>query len=208
MRFTSLRLTAGRGVLCLPLLALCVACWHGAPPAASASPPAIDPLRPFTGEERDRIERVQGIVAAAADQHGVSAMWINGVIWVESKFKRRARGRRGPRGLMQIMPRTGRSIARTLGRRYRPLSADFNIHAGAYYLSKMFARFPGDPVWGLAAYNHGPGIVRRWQRDATPPSARSQRYAARVKQAAHAIARMFRPRLGQERLSSSPASSK
>lgn len=172
----------------LPALVLWAACAHAAPPTAAAAASELGPLRPFTAAERERIERVQPIVQRAAEAHALSVELINGVIWVESKFERRARGRRGPRGLMQIMPRTGRAIARKLHRRYRPASADFNIHAGAYYLASMIARFGGDVAWGLAAYNHGPGVVKGWRESGRSLSDSSRGYAARVARAGRAIA--------------------
>lgn len=169
-------------------------CAHAAPPAAASpradasAPPA---LRDFSGEELRRIRRLQPIVRRAARKHGVPWPLVDGVIWVESKFQTRARGKRGPRGLMQLMPRTGRAIARELGRRYRPRSADFNVHAGTYYLSTMLRRFDGDRTLALCAYHRGPGAVQRWLASESPMPGRSRRYVDRVLAAAKA----FRARL-------------
>ena len=81
---------------------------------------------------------------------------------------------------MQLMPRTARAVARALGRRYEPYSADFNIDAGTSYLSSMIAQFDGDVALGLAAYNTGPGRVRSARAASEPLSAQTQRYVRHV----------------------------
>lgn len=179
-----------------PLAVWLLCCQAGAPPAVAAPARTEGPHR-FSVEELRRIQRVQSAVAAASERHGVPVALINGVIWVESRFKPRARGRRGPRGLMQLMPRTGKAVARKLRRRYRPNDVDFNIDAGTYYLSSMLARFGGDRAWGLAAYNHGPGTVNGWRRAGSPLPDASLRYAARVQRAGRAIGQRLAPSSGQ-----------
>ncbi len=148
--------------------------------------PAIE-LRAFSEAELERIQRVQTIVREAAMEHGVPPNLVNGIIWVESKFLPAARGKRGPRGLMQIMPRTGREIARALERRYDPHDPDFNIHAGTYYFARMMERFDNDPTLALAAYNIGPAVVRRWLAATEPFGEATNRYIERVLAAAHAF---------------------
>jgi soluble lytic murein transglycosylase-like protein len=159
----------------------------GAPPA-SREEPAIR-LRPFSEEELDRIERVQPIVREAALEHGVPPAVVNGIIWVESKFLPDARGKRGPRGLMQIMPRTGREVARQLGRTYRPYDPEFNIHAGTYYFARMMRRFKNDHALALAAYNIGPAVVDEWLAANEPFAEATGRYVDKVLAAADAFRR-------------------
>jgi soluble lytic murein transglycosylase-like protein len=119
---------------------------------------------------------VQSIVRAAAREHGLPPDIVNGIIWVESRFDARARGRKGPRGLMQLMPRTGRELARQLGRDYEPFDPEFNIHAGSYYFARMVRRYDGNVRLALAAYNIGPAVVDRWLRDAEPLPGHSRAY--------------------------------
>ena len=137
-------------------------------------------LPAFSAGELERIERVQPIVHAAAHQHGLPADIVNGIIWVESKFVPRALSRKGPRGLMQLMPRTGRELASVLGRDYEPYDPDFNIHAGSYYFARMVQRFDGNLRLALAAYNIGPAVVDRWLRDAQPLPDHSRAYVDNV----------------------------
>ncbi len=72
----------------------------------------------------------------------------------------------GARGLTQIMPPTGRWIARRVGHRSFRLShlldPETNVHFGVYYLSQQIEDFDGDLLRALAAYNGGPNNVKRW----------------------------------------------
>ncbi len=72
----------------------------------------------------------------------------------------------GARGLTQIMPPTGRWIARRVGHRGFHLShlldPGTNVHFGVYYLSRQLDDFDGDLLRALAAYNGGPDNVKRW----------------------------------------------
>jgi soluble lytic murein transglycosylase-like protein len=144
--------------------------------------PAYRPSEPppmlgaFSSQDLSRIDRVQSIVRAAAREHGLPPDIVNGIIWVESRFDARARGRKGPRGLMQLMPRTGRELARQLGRDYEPFDPEFNIHAGSYYFARMVRRYDGNVRLALAAYNIGPAVVDRWLRDAEPLPGHSRAY--------------------------------
>lgn len=173
--------------------------WRGERSAVARPLPARAPVQPvepagplrelraFTEDEVARIRRVQRIVDAAARVRDLPADLVNGIIWVESKFNPRARGRKGPRGLMQLMPRTGRELARQLKRRYVPLDPDFNIHAGTYYFSRMVSRYEGNLTLALAAYNIGPGVVDAWVRDGLPLTDTSRRYVENVFTAARAF---------------------
>jgi soluble lytic murein transglycosylase-like protein len=154
-----------------------------------SEPPPM--LRPFSDGELHRIDRVQSIVHAAARDHGLPPDIVNGIIWVESRFVPTALGKKGPRGLMQIMPRTGRELARELGRSYAPYDPDFNIHAGSLYFARMVRRFDGNLRLALAAYNIGPAVVDRWMRDAEPLPGHSNAYVDDV----FTAARTFRDRL-------------
>ena len=73
---------------------------------------------------------------------------------------------------MQIMPRTAafitgdRQLAWRKGRD-RLLKADLNLAIGQKYLSMLMSNdyFDGNVIYALAAYNAGPGTLRRWRRE-------------------------------------------
>ncbi len=164
------------------------------PPVVEPQPPPPEPLRAWSAKEERRIKSVQRHVKKASGKHGVPASLINGIIWIESKFKPWARGREGPRGLMQLMPRTSRALARELRRKHRPYSASFSIDAGTYYFSKLIKRFDGNLRLALAAYKQGPASIKDLMRRGEPLPGCSQRYIQRVLTAADA----FVERLGGE----------
>ncbi|MBL4619382.1 MAG: lytic transglycosylase domain-containing protein [Marinicaulis sp.] len=88
----------------------------------------------------------------------------------ESKFKTNATSRVGARGLMQLMPRTASYIAkdRSLRRRSgrdRLYDPSFNMALGQTYVGQLIdTAVAGDLFHLAAAYNGGPGNLRRWKR--------------------------------------------
>jgi soluble lytic murein transglycosylase-like protein len=53
-----------------------------------------------------------------------------------------------------------------------------NVAGGTAYLSGLMARYDGDLVKSLAAYNAGPGAVDRWH--GVPPYAETRAYVAAI----------------------------
>ncbi len=143
----------------------------------------VDPETCLPADARARIAAAQPHVTLSSTTHGVDPDLINGLIWVESKFKNKARGPSGAQGLMQLMPRTARDIAKKLDRSSRPYDASFNVDAGTYYLSQMLARFDGNEVFALASYNRGAGMVKKWEAEGMPLPEGVQRFVDGVQRA-------------------------
>lgn len=84
----------------------------------------------------------------------------------ESGLWAKAQSAVGARGLMQVMPATARSVAQNEDIQYQGASSLFqvelNIHLGAAYYSQLVARYEGNRVKALAAYNAGPTRIDRW----------------------------------------------
>ncbi len=146
------------------------------------------PELPWNESQRERIAKAQSIVRAAALEHGVEPDLINAVIWVESKFDPRARGPAGARGMMQLMPKTARGLAKRLGRTSRPQDPDFNIHAGTLYLARLTARLDGDEAWALVAYNRGIGRALKDREAGKSPEMSAEVFLGRVTRARAAVA--------------------
>ena len=76
----------------------------------------------------------------------------------------------GARGLMQIMPQTGKEVARQLGRirdhTTERLMTDptYNAELGAAYLATLAKRFDGNVIMVAAGYNAGPSRPIRWMK--------------------------------------------
>jgi soluble lytic murein transglycosylase len=94
----------------------------------------------------------------------------------ESAFMPDAVSSAGARGLMQVMPATGKGIARRL--KEPPPSAhglmdvETNLRFGSAYLRQVLDRFGNNAVLAAAAYNAGPRRVDDWlERNAGQPPA-------------------------------------
>ncbi|MEK9661649.1 MAG: lytic transglycosylase domain-containing protein, partial [Alphaproteobacteria bacterium] len=87
----------------------------------------------------------------------------------ESAFDAKAKSHVGARGLMQLMPRTASFIAgeRNLhgSGKHRLFDPEFNMELGQRYIAHLFATDGiGTDLFRLAAaYNAGPGNLRRWE---------------------------------------------
>jgi soluble lytic murein transglycosylase len=107
-------------------------------------------------------------IVSSARAHRLDPLLVAAVIQQESSFDPRAVSRSGARGLMQIMPGTGRQIARKRKEPYRLAllyDPDKNIDFGTEYLASMLERFDGRVELALAAYNGGPSRAARWWRE-------------------------------------------
>ncbi|MEW6733878.1 MAG: transglycosylase SLT domain-containing protein [Acidobacteriota bacterium] len=106
-------------------------------------------------------------IKAEATRYGLDPYIVAGLIRQESVFDPRARSRANALGLMQLLPSTGKLVARKQQR--GTISADqlynpeLNIKLGVAYLADMINRF-GRIEYAAAAYNGGPGRVDRWLR--------------------------------------------
>ncbi|MFN2441838.1 MAG: lytic transglycosylase domain-containing protein [Thermoanaerobaculia bacterium] len=113
------------------------------------------------------------IIHEKAQKYEVDPALVAAVIEQESRFKPRARSHRGARGLMQLMPATGKWMgARDL---YDP---EQNIDAGVRYLKYLEERFDGNRTKILAAYNAGEGNVRKY--GGVPPFRETRTYVKKV----------------------------
>lgn len=89
----------------------------------------------------------------------------------ESGFDPAAKSRSGARGLMQLMPATGREVAQRLGLPFstaRLSDPEYSIRLGTTYFRQTLARFDGQVELALAGYNGGPGRISRLWRASGP----------------------------------------
>ncbi len=108
------------------------------------------------------------IVLPEAARHGLDGLFLLSVVRQESLFEGFATSVAAARGLMQVIPSTGASIADQLGwppdyetrDLYRPI---VSVRFGTYYLGAQRDRFEGDLFAALAAYNGGPGNSIAWK---------------------------------------------
>lgn len=108
----------------------------------------------------------RSIVLNYASKYGISEHKVYALMRQESMFNERAISRSGARGLMQIMPATGRWLAPKLGLQSPDLmDPDVNINMGAKFFADLIRTNDGDFRWASIAYNGGPGNLRRWKRE-------------------------------------------
>ncbi|HJS75734.1 MAG TPA: lytic transglycosylase domain-containing protein, partial [Vicinamibacteria bacterium] len=112
------------------------------------------------------------LILKASSLFGVDSSLVRAVIAVESAFNRYARSHKGARGLMQLMPDTGRRYG--VSNAYDPWQ---NIRAGTAHLRDLMDEFD-DVNLVLAAYNAGATPVRRY--GAIPPYAETRNYVRKV----------------------------
>ena len=111
-------------------------------------------------------------IERAAREARIDPYLVLSVIRQESSFREDAVSRAGAIGLMQIMPKTGRLLARKVGLRRFQSSSLFDPHIsirlGSRFLSDQVHHFSSGPTrdlgfeLGLAAYNAGPRAATAW----------------------------------------------
>ena len=115
-----------------------------------------------------------GWVLEAAARYRLPPRLLHAVIAVESAGDPRAVSPKGALGLMQLMPDTAAALGVS-----DPFEARENVLGGAAYLRELLDAFQGDLRLALAAYNAGPGAVRR--HGGVPPFPETREYLRRVR---------------------------
>ena len=122
------------------------------------------------------------VIFDEAAKHEVDPFLMAALIRQESAFNAEIVSGAGAIGLMQVMPATGRELARREGPRpFSPTAlrvADVNLHLGSRYLAQMLARYDGWLPLVLSAYNAGPSRANRWRR--LPEASDLQRFTERI----------------------------
>ena len=107
---------------------------------------------------------------ADTEKLGLDRALIHAFVRQESRFNARARSRVGARGLMQLLPSTASFVGddRSLkwSKRANLYDPAVNLELGDKYLAHLLTIEPinGDLIRLVAAYNGGPGNLRKWLR--------------------------------------------
>jgi soluble lytic murein transglycosylase-like protein len=109
------------------------------------------------------------IIAEAGRKWNVRPELLRAIIAVESKFNPQAVSKRGARGLMQVMPDTGKRFA--AGDLLDPRA---NVLAGARYLRALLDLFDENIELAVAAYNAGEqSVIKAGYRIPANPETRA-----------------------------------
>lgn len=134
-------------------------------------------------------------IAGRAQENGLEPSYVAAVILCESSYRERALSSAGARGLMQIMPETGRWIAEKLGQAdaYTDealYEAHTSIQYGCWYLQWLALRYHENLACVTGAYHAGQGQMDEWLASAGGdaasftaadiPSAATAKYVQRV----------------------------
>jgi soluble lytic murein transglycosylase len=100
-------------------------------------------------------------------EQSLDPFFVAALIRQESEFNPSVISHANAYGLMQVVPATGRQLARRVGvKRFAApqlLSADRNIQLGTLYVRDLMNTFAGQEEYVLASYNAGPSRAKLWQ---------------------------------------------
>jgi len=147
--------------------------WIGSRPITRATTSLATPSPDLTSSPLRRPDSLTQSIARAAESVSLPDSLLRAVVEVESGGNSQAVSPAGAQGLMQLMPGTAAELGVT-----NPFDPKQNLEGGARYLAQQLERFDGDIRLALAAYNAGPGAVKR--HGGIPPYPETQRYVESV----------------------------
>ncbi|WP_061934176.1 lytic transglycosylase domain-containing protein [Aureimonas sp. AU22] len=107
-----------------------------------------------------------GVIPASANISASGKALAYAIARQESAFNPTAKSPVGALGLLQVMPATGRSLAKNAGLSYSDTKlqndVSFNTLLGTQYLGQQISNFDGSYILTFAAYNAGPRRAREW----------------------------------------------
>ncbi len=113
------------------------------------------------------------IIFRTGEREGVDPRLIHAVIQQESRYDPKATSPVGAKGLMQLMPDTGKRFD------CQDLKDQAcNVEAGTKYLAWLLKRFNGDVSLALAGYNAGEGAVDKYK--GIPPYHETENYVKKI----------------------------
>lgn len=112
-----------------------------------------------------------------ARRYRIDPALLHAIVRQESGYKLTARSHKGALGLMQLMPGTARGLGvKDVSRLTR--DPVLNLSTGAAYLKQLQSQLGNNVPNVLAAYNAGPGAVRRYR--GIPPYRETRNYVGSI----------------------------
>jgi soluble lytic murein transglycosylase len=109
----------------------------------------------------------ESVIRREAARNNFDPMLAAGLMRQESTFQSDALSPQNAIGLMQVIPKTGRLLAKQLRVRYsndRLFQPDYNIQLGMLYISGL-VKLTGAPEYALAAFDAGEDRIAAWKAE-------------------------------------------
>jgi soluble lytic murein transglycosylase len=97
-----------------------------------------------------------------AKKNNIDSAWAFAIVRRESSFMPDAASGAGALGLMQVMPRTARYIAKKIIRKSALFNPERNVEIGTQYMRYLMNKMNNNPILATASYNAGWRKVKRW----------------------------------------------
>lgn len=135
----------------------------------------VKPLHSLCNKDRmrARADKYRRAIEVYSRIYGVDESLVHSIIKNESCYQIKAKSPVGAIGLMQLMPSTAKEMLIS-----NPWDPEQNIQGGVRYIAEMLRTFNGDLKLAIAAYNAGPGNVRKHK--GIPPFRETRTYVKRV----------------------------
>ena len=122
-------------------------------------------------QQQISVNKIKEVIVKQSLEMGIDPALALSIAKHESKFMHEARSRNGAVGVFQLMP----STARRLG--VNPYYMEENVKGGLMYYKKLYQMF-GSTELALAAYNAGPGNVKKYNK--VPPYGETRRFISGI----------------------------
>lgn len=111
----------------------------------------------------------QALIEQYSKKYNLDPYLVFSILWQESRFGKGDVSSASAIGLMQIIPPTGKWIAKRMNQRdYRTeklFEPEVNIAFGCYYFRQLLNTFDSNTVLSLCAYNAGPERTASWLKE-------------------------------------------
>lgn len=114
---------------------------------------------------------VKDLIVKHSMEMGMDPAMALSIAKAESNYQHNRRSKYGAIGVFQLMPATAKKMG------YNPYHINENIKGGIQYYKLMYKMF-GTPELALAAYNAGPGNVKKYK--GLPPFSETRKFVSSI----------------------------